>query len=168
MPDSQLQSKDLLIAPVLEGALILIVAVIGWSTHRPLIFASIGPTAYELIEQPHRKSARPYSIVVGHLIAVIAGLIAVYGTGAWSVPAVSLSGVPLLRVWAATLAAALTVLGTLALRASQPAAVSTSLVVSLGSMQRWQDGLIIMAAILIITAFGEPLRIWRERTSPGE
>ena len=80
----------------------------------------------------------------------------------------SIASVPLLRVWAAALAAALTVLGTLAARATQPAALSTTLVVSLGNMQRWQDALIIMIAILLMTAVGEPLRIWRERTTKPE
>lgn len=166
MPESQLQRKDVFIAPICEGGLMLVIAIIGWLSHKPLIFASLGPTAYELIEQPHRKSARPYNVIVGHLISVISGLIAVYALRAWSAPSVSLSGVPLVRVWAATIAAALTVLGTLAAHATQPAALSTTLLVSLGNMQRWQDGLIIMAAILIITAIGEPLRIWREQSTP--
>lgn len=56
--------------------------------------------------------------------------------------------------------------GTLAARATQPAALSTTLVVSLGTMQRWQDGILIMIAILLLTAIGEPLRIWRARTIP--
>jgi hypothetical protein len=160
--------KDLLIAPLCEGGLILLVSLAAWLSHKPLIFASLGPTAYELIEQPHRKSARPYNIIVGHLIAVIAGLAAIYATHAWTVPAVSIASIPLPRVWAAALAAALTVLGTLAARATQPAALSTTLVVSLGNMQRWQDSLIIMIAILLMTVVGEPLRIWRERTTKPE
>jgi hypothetical protein len=40
-----------------------------------------------------------------------------------------------------------TMVGTLAARATQPAALSTTLVVSLGTMQRWQDGILIMIAI---------------------
>jgi CBS-domain-containing membrane protein len=165
-PARPLPPYDLLIAPVCEGGLILVVALAAWLTHKPLIFASLGPTAYELIEQPHRRSARPYNIIMGHLIAVVAGLVAVYGIHAWTVPAVSLASVPLLRVWAASLAAALTVVGTLAARATQPAALSTTLVVSLGAMQRWQDGILIMIAILLLTAIGEPLRIWRARAIP--
>jgi cytochrome c biogenesis factor len=167
-PISRPIHTDLLIAPLCEGGLILLVSLAAWLSHKPLIFASLGPTAYELVEQPHRKSARPYNVVVGHLIAVVAGLVAVYSTHAWTVPAVSIASVPLLRVWAAALAAALTVLGTLAARATQPAALSTTLLVALGTMQRWQDGVLIMIAILLMTAIGEPLRIWRERTIKDE
>ena len=155
--------KDLLIAPLCEGGLILLVSLVAWFSHKPIIFASLGPTAYELIEQPHRSSARPYNVIVGHLVAVLAGLTALYITHAWTVPAVSVSSVPLLRVWAAALAASLTVFATLATRATQPAALSTTLVVSLGAMQRWQDGALIMLAILLMAGIGEPLRLWRKR-----
>jgi hypothetical protein len=155
--------KDLLIAPTLEAALIFVVALAGWLAHQPLIFASLGPTAYELVETPERKSARPYNIVVGHLVAVVSAFLALALSHAWSVPPVSSSGVPLLRVWAAMLATAITVFGTLLLKATQPAALSTTLLVSLGVMQTWKDGAIIMIAVLLMTLIGEPVRRFRSR-----
>lgn len=56
-------------------------------------------------------------------------------------------GVPWPRVWAGTLAAMFTVFGTLMIRAAQPAALSTSLLVSLGVMQTMNDAGSILAAI---------------------
>ena len=56
------------------------------------------------------------------------------------------------------LAAVLTTLGTLLLRAGQPAAIATSLLVALGSMQTEHDAVAIVAGVLLITAIGEPLR----------
>ncbi|MGH9588239.1 MAG: HPP family protein [Acidobacteriaceae bacterium] len=153
--------RDLLIAPVAEGLLILIVSIIGWASHQPLIFASLGPTAYELVETPKRPSARTYNVVVGHLIAVLAGFAALFIVRAWSAPPVSGHGVPLLRVWAAVIAAALTAFFTLLLRASQPASLSTTLLISLGLMQTAQDGFMIMAGVILITLVGEPIRILR-------
>lgn len=158
-----MRRNDLLIAPVGEALLILVVGICGWWVHKPLIFASLGPTAYELIETPERPSACAYNVVAGHLIAVVAGFLALYVTGAWSAASVSMSGVPMPRVWAAVIAAALTVFGTLLARATQPAAVSTSLLVSLGVMQQWQDGVVIMTAVVLMMAVGEPLRRWRLR-----
>ena len=64
---------------------------------------------------------------------------------------------------AAALAAGLTVLITLAVKASQPAAVSTSLLIALGVLQRWQDAFVIMGAVVLMLIFGEPLRLWRLR-----
>lgn len=127
--------RDTLIAPPLQGALILVVGLAGYISHNPPLFASLGPTALEMIELPERQSARPYNIIVGNLIAVLAALTALWLTHAWSVPGVSAAGVPLLGVWAATLAATLTALATQLTRATQPAAISTTLLMALGVMQ---------------------------------
>lgn len=160
---TRMERKDLAIAPILEAALILIVALAGWLVHKPLLFASLGPTAYEQVETPKRKSGRPYNVIAGHLIAVLAGFASLWICRAWIAPGVSSGAVPLPRVEAATLAAFLTVLGTLLARASQPAALSTTLLISLGVMQTWQDGMIIMAGVVLLTIVGEPLRRWRAR-----
>lgn len=156
-----MSKKDLLIAPLGEAVLILVVSIIGWASHQPLIFASLGPTAYELVEKPKLPSARPYNVVVGHLIAVLAGFAAIFLTRAWSVPGVSVHGVPFLRVWAAVVAALLTAFFTLLFKAAQPAALSTTLLISLGLMQTAQNGLMILAGVVLITLIGEPIRILR-------
>lgn len=158
--------KELLIAPVGEAVLILVVSLAAWFAHQPLVFASLGPTAYELIETPHRKSSRPYNVIVGHAIAVAAGFGAVWLSGAFNVSAVSLNTVPLARVGAAVIAALLTVLVTLLARATQPAALSTTLLIALGMMRTWRAAVIILLGVLLITAVGEPLRRWRLRYIP--
>lgn len=150
--------KDLMIAPPGEAFLILIVGIAGWLAHQPLIFASLGPTAYELIEMPHRRSAQVYSVLAGHAVGVGAGFLALFATGAWWAHPVSAAGVPLARVWAGVLAAALTVFVNLLIKAGQPAAVSTTLLVSLGYLQRPLDAGIIMAAVVLMLLVGEPLR----------
>jgi hypothetical protein len=162
------QKRDLLLAPVAEGALILIASLAAWLLKQPLIFTSLGPTAYELIETPHRKSARPYNVLVGHLIGVLAGFLALGITHAWRVPAVSTHNVQFPRVEAAVLSAALTVFGTLLARATQPAALSTTLLISLGTMQQWGDILVIMGAVVLMLVVGEPLRRWRQKQIPDE
>ncbi len=155
--------NDLFIAPLCEGGLILLAGLAAWTLHKPLLFASLGPTAFELTEMPERASARPYNILVGHLIGVLSGFAALALTGAWHTPSVSTSQISLQRVGAAVLAALLTVFGTLLARATQPAALSTTLMIATGAMQHLEDGPIIMASILLITAAGEPLRRWRRR-----
>lgn len=153
--------KELFIAPILEAALILVLALAGWISRTPLVFASLGPTAFEIIETPERPSARPYNILVGNAVALLASFIAVWLTHAWHAPSVSSLGVPLPRVWAGTLAAMLTVFGTLLIRATQPAALSTSLLVSLGVMQTIKDAAIILIAIALMIVIGEPIRRFR-------
>lgn len=156
--------RDIVIAPICEGLLILVMAAASWAAHNPFIFASLGPTAYELVETPDRPSARAYNIVVGHLIGLVSAFAALYLTGAAQAPAVSQSGIPLPRVWAAALAATLTVFLTLITRAAQPAALSTTLLVALGTLQQWRDGVFIMGAVLAMTVLGEPIKKWRLST----
>jgi hypothetical protein len=151
------RKEDLIVAPLSEGALILLLAVLGWATRWPLVFASLGPTAYEMVEQPQSKSARPYNVVVGHLAALASGWAALWICHARASPGVS-EFVPGPRLWAATLAAALTTLITLLVRASQPAALATALLVSLGIMQTLRDTVAIVIAVLILAAAGEPVR----------
>lgn len=156
------RKRDFLIAPCGEGVLILLLAALGWVTRWPLIFASLGPTAYEMLEQPRLKSARTYNVIAGHFVALAAGWIALWVFHARSSPGVSLGGfVAPARVGAAVLAVFLTTFVTLAIRASQPAALAAALLVSLGSMQRHRDAVAIVISVLILAAVGEPVRRWR-------
>ncbi|HWB32135.1 MAG TPA: HPP family protein [Acidobacteriaceae bacterium] len=154
---------DFVAAPVCEAALVGIAGLAGWAVHAPLLFASLGPTAYEMIEMPERRSAQPYNVVVGHLIAVAAGMGAVWATGAGTAPAVGLGVVAPARVAAAVIASAVTVLVTLVLRATQPAALSTTLLIALGALRGWRGAAAIVVAVLLMEAVGEPARQWRVR-----
>src|SRR5512146_2330581 len=141
--------------PITEGALILVIAAVGWAAHQPLVFTSLGPTAYELVEKPRRRSSRVYNILVGHLTGLGSGFAAVALLGAWTAPKVSLAGyVPLERMWASVIAVVLTAAITLLLKAGQPAALSTTLLVALGSMQTRQDALAMVGGFLMIAALG--------------
>ena len=156
--------SDLIWATLGEGGLVLALAAIGWATKQPLIFASLGPTAYELVEQPRLPSARPYNVIVGHLIGLGSGLLAVYVLNAWSAPNVISTGiVSTSRMWATTASAALTTFTSLLLKARQPAALATTLLVSLGAMQTPRDAVAIVAGVLLIAAVGEPVRRFRLR-----
>jgi HPP family len=153
---------DLFWATAGEGGLVLALAAVGWAARQPLIFASLGPTAYELVEQPQVRSARVYNIIAGHLIGLGAGFLAVYLLNAWNAPNVISTGiVSSERLWAATVAAMLTTFITLILKAGQPAALATTLLISLGSMQTLWGAIDIIAGVLIITAIGEPVRRFR-------
>jgi hypothetical protein len=157
---------DILPAVLGEGALIFVLAAIGWATRWPFVFASLGPTAYDIVEKPESKSARTYNIIAGHFTGLGAGWFALWALHARESPKVTTAAlVPEPRMWAAVLAVAVTTGVTLAIRASQPASLSTSLLVSLGSMQTGRDALAIIIAVLIIAAIGEPLRRVRANAS---
>ena len=150
---------DLVWATLGVGGLVLALATIGWATNQPLIFASLGPPAYELVEQPQMPSARPYNVIVGHLLGVGAGFLALYLSNAWAEPNVLATGVVSPhRLWATAISAALTTLACLTLKAGQPAALATTLLISLGAMQTRRDAIAIIVGILLVTAMGEPVR----------
>jgi hypothetical protein len=162
-----MKSKKILFGVLGEGGLLLVIGAIGWAAHMPLLFASLGPTAYELVEKPHAPSAKAYNIIVGHFVALGAGFFALWVLEAWNAPkVVSADFVSSPRLWAAVLAAAITIVITLLLNASQPAALATSLIVSLGSLQRGRDAIAIIIGVLILTVIGVPIRRQLQKVIP--
>jgi hypothetical protein len=80
----------------------------------------------------------------------------------WTAPNALAAGlVSTQRLWATTVAATLTTFLTLILRAGQPAALATNLLVSLGAMQSLNAAIAMIAGVLINTAIGEPIRRFR-------
>jgi len=152
-------TKERVLATLGEGGLILAVGAAGWAIHMPLIFTSLGPTAYELVEKPNAPSARVYNVIVGHSIALGAGFLSLWLLDAWNSPKVAMAGfISSPRLWASVVAVVITTAMTLALKASQPAALSTTLLVSLGSMQRGRDAVAIMIGVLLLAVLGEPIK----------
>ncbi|HEU5450614.1 MAG TPA: HPP family protein [Terriglobales bacterium] len=154
-------------APLLEAGLILLMGGVSLALRHPLLFASLGPTAYEQVEKPELVSSKLYNVVVGHWIAIGCGFLALWLTGAWYVanPMTTghFSGV---RVWACVLAVAMTTLVTLLLKARQPAAEATALLIAIGSLQRPSDAWSIALAVAILGLVGEPIR--RMRLTPRQ
>lgn len=150
--------RDTFIAAAYEAGLLLLAALLSYLLHAPLIFASLGPTIYEMVEMPKQPSAQPYNVLVGHSIGILAGLVALGSTHAFASPALSIHGVPLVRVFSVVIAGFLTVVGTLLLKATQPAALSTTLLVALGTMQTWTAILSIACGVALIVVVAEPIR----------
>ncbi len=155
---------DLVWGPFWEAVLILIAGLTAlWSGH-PWLFASLGPTAYEMAEKPELRSARVYNIIVGHIVGMSCGFGAVALTRSWFVPSVSAhTFLTPARVCAAIIAVFSTVLLNVLLKSGQPAALATTLLIALGNMQTAASPLWIMTGVLIITAIGEPIRRVRLR-----
>lgn len=150
---------ELAFVPLAEGALVLALGGIGIGLKMPLLFTSLGPTAYEQIEKPEARSAKPYNIIVGHYVGLVSGIVALFIFHAFHDPVSASAGYPTLsRIFASVLACVVTAFGNLLLRASQPAAFSTVLLVTLGSYQSPRDALTIVLAVFFLTVLGEPLR----------
>ncbi len=159
-----LSKGDALWAPVFEGGLLLLCGAIGLAAGRPLLFASLGPTAYEQTEKPDIPSAKPYNVFVGHMIGLGCGFLALYATRAFAAPNVlTTHQLTAPRLWAGIIAVVLTTVVSILLRASQPAAAATSLLVALGQFQTWHEAQVVIIAVAILTVVGEPVRRFRLR-----
>src|SRR5262249_38393302 len=146
-----------------------IMSALAVVTHSPFIFPSLGPTAFLFFYTPTAPAASPRNTICGHAIGVAAGYFALVVTGLTSAgPALSV-GV----TWPRAIAAALSLgrppgLMTL-LRAPHPPAGATTLIVSLGLLTQPRQLLILMAAVVLLTAqafvinraAGVPYPLWR-------
>lgn len=153
------RKTELTFVPLAEAGLLFAIGGIGVGLGFPLLFGSLGPTAYEQVEKPETKSARPYNVVAGHFIALACGFFSLWVLGGFNEPLPATIGhLSSTRLFASVLACALIALLTLLAKAGQPAAFATGLLVTVGGYQSGRAGLSIIISVLVLTALGEPLR----------
>lgn len=131
---------------------ILVLSLIAWALGTPFIFPSLGPTAYILaFDRKRSHSARV--VIGGHACGIIGGLISYYLvvdpnnllmlTEAISTPGIFLGA-------GAVLAIAISTFLMLLFQVSHPPACATTLIISLGILPYWYDGIIILIAVVIL------------------
>jgi CBS domain-containing membrane protein len=153
---------DSIYAPLASGFLILVAGLFGLTFHRPWLFASLAPTAFQLAEYPELRSSRLYNVLAGHYIGLAMGFAALALFDSWGAPKVlATHDLTAIRVWTSVVAMVFTSAGILVFRASHPPAGSTTLLVSLGSFQTWRGVIIIVVGVAIVGLLGEVLRIIR-------
>ncbi len=151
---------DVVWGPLAAAGLLIVIGAFGVITSNPLLFPSLGPTAFLQTEDPDMRMARFYNTFVGHMIGLFSGLAAVFLLHANTAPSAMTSGqLSPLRVFASALAIALTIGIGVLLRASHPPASATTLLVALGGFKPdAQTMLIVVIGILMISVLGEGLR----------
>jgi hypothetical protein len=140
------------IITLISSVYILVLGLIAWIFGKPFIFPSLGPTAYLLaFDRKHSHSSKV--VIGGHTAAVVGGLFSSYFITqhatllSFSEP-FQQTGLEL--VIGAVIAIAITVFLMLWLNVSHPPACATTLIVSLGIMPLWSDGVIILTAVSIM------------------
>ena len=121
---------------------------------QPLLFPSLGPTAFLFFESPMSAASSPRNTLVGHLAAVLAGVGSLTVFGLLNEPSVLQEGFTLSRVWAASLSLSLTGAVLLILKSSHPPAGATTLIVSLGLLKTPRELAALMAGVVLLTAVG--------------
>jgi CBS-domain-containing membrane protein len=123
-------------------------------TGEPLVFPSLGPTAFMLFYQPTSPAACPRNAILGHLIGIVAGYASLRAFGlAHAAPALT-GGVTGGWVGSASLSLALTAGVTIWSRVPHPPAAATTLIVSLGILPRPGQLVALFVAILLLVLQG--------------
>jgi len=165
------RTGDALYSFVAAALAIAVSAFAAYLSGQPLIFPSLGPTAYLFFESPMSERASPRNTLIGHLVAIAAGFLSLALFGLLDDLSVLQEGVTLARVGAATLSTAVTGAVLLLLRASHPPAGATVLIVSLGLLRNPSEMLILAAGVVVLTVVGwtinrmagVPMPVWSAR-----
>ncbi|PPK71111.1 HPP family protein [Actinokineospora auranticolor] len=159
------------------GALLVTLAIAGLAvgTSEPLLFPSLGPTAYLLFATPTHPAASPRNTLAGHLIGVAAGAAGLTAFGLWHTEA-ALSHMDWARAGAATMALTLTCAGMALSRLPHPPAGATTLIVALGVLHTpKQLGLILLGVVVLLVlgavfnrAVGVRYPLWKAETPESQ
>ncbi len=133
---------------------IFLLAWMAHMAHSPLVFPSLGPTAFLLFYQPLAPQSSPRNAIVGHLIGAAAGWVSLLIFGLADVPGSGLGDITWGRMGAAALSIGATI-GLMELwNVPHPPAGATTMIVSLGLMSEWWQLGILMAAVVALVALG--------------
>jgi CBS-domain-containing membrane protein len=152
-----------------------LMAVGALATGAPLVFPSLGPTAFMLFYQPTSPAASPRNVLAGHLIAIAAGYASLVAFGLRHATPALTGGVTPAWVGSASMSLALTSGLMIWLRVPHPPAGATTLIVSLGILPRPIQLLALFVAILLLVLqglvinriSGIPYPVWAPRERPG-
>lgn len=155
-------------------ATIALLALLAMVWRVPLVFPSLGPTAFLLFASPDVPSACPRNTLCGHAIGVLCGYGALWLMGLQHAPSAMLEGVNLARVAAAALSLASTGALMILFGVVHSPAGATTLIISLGIITRPMHVLAIEAAVtmIVIQAIvthrlrGVTFPLWSPRTEP--
>lgn len=157
-----------------------LMAAAALATGAPLIFPSLGPTAFLLFYTPLQPAASPRNTLGGHLIGAVAGYLSLAAFGLLHEAPALTTGVTGPRVAAAALSLGLTSGVMVWTKLPHPPAGATTLIVSLGILREpWQLAVLMLAVALLAVQglvinriAGIPYPIWSlpkgdRKTTPG-
>lgn len=129
-------------------------AAAAFATGAPLVFPSLGPTAFLLFSVPLQPAASPRHAVVGHAIGAAAGYLSLVVFGLLDQPPALTHGVTAPRIGAAALSLALTSGGMIWTRSAHPPAGATTLIIALGILREPPQILALLIAVVVLVVQG--------------
>jgi CBS-domain-containing membrane protein len=129
---------------------IAILAGLAMIAGAPLVFPSLGPTAFLFFFSPRSPAAAPRHAIYGHAIGLVCGYASLWAFGLRHAPSAMAGDVDLPRVLAVALSLALTGAFMILARAVHPPAGATTLIVSLGIIAAPWHLVIIEGAVALL------------------
>ena len=120
----------------------------------PLIFPSLGATAFIIFETPMAEVGSPRNTVIGHGVGILAGLVSLLLFGLLNKPSLYIVGITPARVAAIALAVALTGGALRVLRSAHPPAGATTIIVASGLLATYHKMLFLFIGVLLLTVAG--------------
>jgi CBS-domain-containing membrane protein len=147
----------------------------AWAVKEPLVFPSLGATAFLIFETPMAEVGTPRNTVVGHLVGAAAGVFSLVVFGLWNAASVYNTGVSPNRIGAIALAVALTGGILRILRAAHPPAGATTIIVASGLLARPHQLVDVIVGVILLTmagwilnrTMGVPAPRWGAPRGPG-
>src|SRR5438874_392999 len=126
----------------------------AWIVKEPLLFPSLGATAFLIFETPMAEVGSPRNTIVGHTVGVLAGALSLAIFGLLHAPSVYVAGITVGRVCAIALSVALTGGVLRVLRAAHPPAGATTIIVASGLLHTPRQMLDVLVGVLLLTIAG--------------
>jgi CBS domain-containing membrane protein len=137
----------------------------------PLLFPSLGATAFLIFETPMAEVGSPRNTMIGHTVGVAAAVLSLWIFGLLDAPSVYVAGMSVARIGAIALSVALTGGVLRVLRSAHPPAGATTIIVASGLLAKPRQIADVLIGVLLLTiagwllnrAMGVPAPIWGAR-----
>jgi CBS domain-containing membrane protein len=154
----------------LTGSLVTIAlsGLFAWALDEPLVFPSLGATAFLFFETPMAEVASPRNTIVGHYVGAAIAFFWLIVFGLTDAPSALQAGFTLERAAAVALSVGFTGGVLRVLRAAHPPAGATTVIVSAGLLHTGSQLLALAAGVALLTlsanllnrALGVPAPAW--------
>ncbi len=146
----------------------------AWAVKQPLVFPSLGATAFLIFETPTAEVGAPRNTIIGHAVGAAAGVFSLVIFGLWEAPSVYNAGVSPARIGAIALAVALTGGILRLLRAAHPPAGATTIIVASGLLAKPIQLVDVIVGVILLTiagwilnrSMGVPAPVWAAPRGP--
>jgi hypothetical protein len=126
----------------------------AWVVKEPLLFPSLGATAFLIVETPMAEVSSPRNTIIGHTVGIAAAVVALAIFGLFNTPSVFVTGMTPSRIGAIALAVALTGGVLRLLRLPHPPAGATTIIAAAGLLATAHQLLDLWVGVVLLTAAG--------------